>query len=82
MNLKQLFCQHTELSVVRWHPDVVEPDMVGKELYRDELGVANFIRCRNCKKIFKGVQRESLWRANDIDPVLLEQIGRTKGRNG
>ena len=82
MSLKQLFCRHNEFEVARWHPDVVLPEMVGKELYRDELGVANFIRCVKCKKVFKGKQHEQLWREMNIDPVLLDLIGRTKGRNG
>ena len=62
---KKLFCRHNNVHVIRWHPDVLRPDMTRKTLlYVDELGVYNFVECLKCKKILHSNQSQKLFRMN------------------
>lgn len=57
----KMFCRHTTVEVIRWHPNVITKEMIGKELYRDRYGVANFVRCVRCGAILNTRQGTLLY---------------------
>ncbi len=64
--IKQFFCFHSTVRVIRYHANVVPESWKSKLLYIDRYRVHNFVQCVHCSKVLNTDQREFLYQQNNI----------------